>query len=60
MQIKTITSYYPDDKKVNEFINGKNIIDIKTNVTFCPRHMYADGRGCDGEILYVYTILYKE
>ena len=61
MKIKTIETYgVSGDEKVNEFIKGKEVIDIKINTTYFPENIYADGRECDGYIHYTYTIVYKE
>ena len=60
MKIKIFESYGKQslEEKINEFCKERKVINVVLNTTYIPRSMYADGRGCDGTVLYTYTVLY--
>ena len=58
MKIKTF--FDPSDAEINKFMEGRDIVDIKITSTCLPHHFYADGRGCDIQVIHTYVVMYKD
>lgn len=61
-KIKTFTDYDSErlDNEINDFLQNKKLIDIKTNVIIEPANAFIDNRGFSTAKTYTYIVIYKE